>query len=48
MSRSFVNHAHKRYLPPDEPPRESLALTLLAGAGLVLAALAAMMLLVKW
>jgi hypothetical protein len=33
-------HAHRRYLPPAEPPREPLALTLLAFAGVVLFVLA--------
>jgi len=28
--------AHRRYLPPAEPPRESLAGLLLGGAGFVL------------
>ena len=28
-------HARRRYLPPAEPPREPLAMTLLAFAGLV-------------
>jgi len=32
--------AHRRYLPPAEPPRESLAGLLLGGAGLVLLAFA--------
>jgi hypothetical protein len=28
-------HAHRRYLSPPEPPREPLALTLIAFAGVV-------------
>jgi hypothetical protein len=31
-----MNQAHRRYLPPAEPPRESLAGLLLGGAGIVL------------
>ena len=33
-------HARRVYLPPDEPPREPLWLALLALAGVVLCALA--------
>ena len=28
-------HAHRRYLPPAEPPRDSLARLLIGGAALV-------------
>lgn len=32
----MIPHAHRRYLPPAEPPREPLALTLVAFAGVAL------------